>query len=111
MRRLVMLTDLMKQHVYYTILSYDRSRSPEKLINLINQIDQFKCTYEVLTVPARRWRSVMRRLVMLADLIKHNIMLLYNRSRSPDTIASLKQALSDCHLDLRHGSLCGKDNK
>ena len=81
MRRPVMLTDLIKQN---TILSYDRSWSPDKLINLINQIDQFECTYKVLTVPARRWRPVMRRLVMLTDLMKQYTIFSYDRSRSPD---------------------------
>ena len=47
-------------------------------------IDQFECTYEVLTVPACRWRPVMRRPVMLTDLIKQNTILAYDRSRSPD---------------------------
>ena len=80
MRRPVMLTDLIEQN---TILSYYPSRSPDQLVNLINQNDQFECTNTILTVPACRWRPVMRRSVMLTDLIKHNTILPYNRSRSP----------------------------
>ena len=81
MRRPVMLTDLIKQN---TILSYDPSRSPDKLNNLINQI-KFEFTYEVLTVPARRWRPVILRPVMLTEVIKHNTILSCDCSRSPDT--------------------------
>ena len=89
MRRPVMLTDLIKQN---TILSYDRSWSPDKLINLINQIDLFECTYEAVTVPTRRWRPVMRRPVMLPDVIKQNTILSYDRSWSPDKLIQFDQS-------------------
>ena len=74
MLRPVMLTDLIKHN---TSLQYDRLRSPDVLINFINQ---FECTYKVLTVPARRWRPVM-----LTDSIKQYTILSYDRSRSPYT--------------------------
>ena len=76
MLRPVMLTDLIKHN---TSLHYDRLRSPDVLINFINQ---FKCTYKVLTVPARRWRPVM---LTVTDSIKQYTILSYDRSRSPYT--------------------------
>ena len=51
--------------------------------------DQFECTFEVLTVPTCRWRPVMRRPVMLTDLIKKNTILSYDRSWSPDKLINL----------------------
>ena len=74
MLRPVMLTDLIK---HKTRLQYDRLRSPDVLINFINQ---FECTYKLLTVPARRWLPVM-----LTDLIKQYTIFSYDRLRSPYT--------------------------
>ena len=50
----VMLIDLIKQNAS---LSFDRSRSPDKSINFIKQIDEFECPYNGQTVLARRLRS------------------------------------------------------